>query len=234
MGFFGCVVVICLILFFEFLTLSHLDHVLLLLFLFLFFPLLDIIVDKKDPAYAPNWITVTSRPPKKTAKDYHLDPHDWQKHFHVGKVHHHGKPTSVELTEKKGSVMHTTQTSGDVQVCVKASAATSQTPMLFGIRVEKEDEVHAHEDLSKAVNLNPTDHHLTHMEVEMKHLVVSMKNILSEADFSKDREMAFHEKTMSMHAASMWWPIVQLSVLLLTGFTQVNHMVRFFQQRRIF
>lgn len=195
--------------------------------------LLDIIVDKKDPAYAASWITVTSRPPKKTAKDYNLDPHDWQKHFKAGKVGH-GKPTSVELTEKKGAVMHTTQTSGDVQVCVRASGASSQNPMRFGIRVEKEDEVHAHEDLSKAVNLTHTDHHLTHMEVEMKHLVVSMKNILSEADFSKDREMAFHEKTMSMHAASMWWPIVQLSVLLLTGFTQVNHMVRFFQQRRIF
>jgi emp24/gp25L/p24 family/GOLD len=195
--------------------------------------LLDIVVDKKDPAYAASWITVTSRPPKKTAKDYNLDPHDWQKHFKAGKVGH-GKPTSVELTEKKGAVMHTTQTSGDVQVCVRASGASSQNPMRFGIRVEKEDEVHAHEDLSKAVNLTHTDHHLTHMEVEMKHLVVSMKNILSEADFSKDREMAFHEKTMSMHAASMWWPIVQLSVLLLTGFTQVNHMVRFFQQRRIF
>jgi len=197
----------------------------------------DIVIDKNEKAYAPSWITINSLPAKMKPADYKINPKEWKKPFLSEKNSRNPlKPTSVELQKKKGSVEHTVQTSGEVQVCFRASGANSQNPMRFGLRVEKEDEVHAHYEglLNKAANASAADHHLTHMEVEMKHLIVSMKNILSEADFGKDREMAFHEKTLSMHAASLWWPIVQISVLLLTGFTQVNHMVRFFQRRRIF
>lgn len=195
--------------------------------------LIDIIFDKKNPAYAVSWITIASRQSKKSATDYKFNPQEWKKQFKAEKHAKSGKPTTLELSSTIGSVEHTTILSGEVQICFRPSGASSLHPMRFGLQVDKEDEVHAHEDLDKAFNLTATDHHLTHMEVEMKHLVVSMKNILNEADYGKDREMAFHEKTLSMHAASMWWPIVQLSVLMLTGFTQVNHMVRFFQRRRI-
>lgn len=195
--------------------------------------LIDIVFDKKNPAYAASWITIASRQSKKSATDYKFNPQEWKKQFKSEKHAQSGKPTTIELSSTIGSVEHTTILSGEVQVCFRPSGASSIHPMRFGLQVDKEDEVHAHEDLGNTFNLTATDHHLTHMEVEMKHLVVSMKNILHEADYGKDREMAFHEKTLSMHAASMWWPIVQLSVLMLTGFTQVNHMVRFFQRRRI-
>jgi len=69
--------------------------------------------------------------------------------------------------------------------------------------------------------------------MEMKLITNGMKTILSEADFSKEREAVFHQNTESMHAASIFWPIVQTCVLIMTGFTQARHIVTFFQQRRI-
>jgi hypothetical protein len=103
--------------------------------------------------------------------------------------------------------------------------------MRFSLRIEKENEARAHEE--ETADQTSVDKHLTHMEMEMKHLMNSMKDIIAEADFSKDRETHFHHQTLSMHAASMWWPIVQLCVLLLTGFTQANHVVRFLKSKRL-
>jgi len=67
----------------------------------------------------------------------------------------------------------------------------------------------------------------------MVRLKNEMSVILREADFAKEREMVFHGQSISMNAASMWWPIIQLSVLLLTGFTQAMHMIGFFKSRHI-
>jgi hypothetical protein len=106
--------------------------------------------------------------------------------------------------------------------------------MRFGMTVEKQDEAHEHMEMMLNKEMESVaDHHLTHMEVEMKHLKESMKSILAEADMAKDRETQFHRQTLSMHQAALWWPIVQLCVLVVTGFTQANHVVRFFQKRRI-
>lgn len=77
------------------------------------------------------------------------------------------------------------------------------------------------------------NHHWTHMEDEIRHLLGAMKNIQKSADYSKNRESAFHDKTVAMHSASMWWPIVHVCVLIVTGFTQATHIVRFFKSRRL-
>ena len=102
--------------------------------------------------------------------------------------------------------------------------------MRFAMYIEKESEIHVHDNDKGKTG---ADRHYTHMELELQHLMSSMKNIIAEADFSKEREMIFHHQTLSMHAASMWWPIVQLCVLLLTGFTQANHVVRFLKSKHL-
>jgi hypothetical protein len=154
---------------------------------------------------------------------------DWNAHFKSNFGGDKLKPISERITEKSGFVSYETQQNGLVEVCLRVTPY--RTPMRFAMRVEKETEVHVHD--KEEEEKTDTNHHLTHMEMEMKHLMSSMKNIISEADFSKQRETRFHQQTLSMHAASMWWPIVQLCVLLLTGFTQANHVVRFLKSKRL-
>jgi hypothetical protein len=64
-------------------------------------------------------------------------------------------------------------------------------------------------------------------------LTDDMGGILREADMAKTREVEFHNQSVSMHAASQWWPILQILVLLATGFTQVKAMVQFFKTKRL-
>lgn len=181
--------------------------------------------ETKEPSV---WITVTPKVPKpstvNSAKE--LNEH-FQNRMQGIK---HPAATQERITQTEGNVIYETQQNGPVEVCLRATSASPQNPMRFAMYIEKESEIHVHDQDKEKTS---ADRHFTHMELEMQHLMSSMKNIIAEADFSKEREMHFHHQTLSMHAASMWWPIVQLCVLLLTGFTQANHVVRFLKGKRL-
>lgn len=183
----------------------------------------------------PNvWVTINAKQLKSPSFN---NAKEWNAHFKSQLKVNAPTPTQERITQTKGSVAYETQQNGQVEVCLRASMASSQNPMRFALHIQKESEIHAHEEheeqLQQQRDATDADRHLTHMELEMKHLMISMKNIIAEADFSKERETHFHHQTLSMHAASMWWPIVQLCVLLLTGFTQANHVVRFLKSKRL-
>jgi hypothetical protein len=74
---------------------------------------------------------------------------------------------------------------------------------------------------------------LSHLEREMKRIEYLIHTMLSEADLSKDRDSIYHSRTDAMHQATIYWPIMHVGILLITGFAQANHIVRFFKKRRI-
>jgi hypothetical protein len=71
------------------------------------------------------------------------------------------------------------------------------------------------------------------MEEQFVRIESQMHAVLREADFAKERDSIYHTKTDAMHKATVFWPIVHVGILLLTGFTQANHIVQFFKKRRI-
>jgi emp24/gp25L/p24 family/GOLD len=77
------------------------------------------------------------------------------------------------------------------------------------------------------------DAHLSHMEVELQRMRTAMRAVLSEADFAKDRDSLYHQEARDLDQATIFWPIVQVCVLVMTGVAQVSHIVNFFKSRRI-
>jgi len=117
---------------------------------------------------------------------------------------------------------------GEVEICIRASTASSKAPLRFGLQVEQvaimDDDANWNDGVSR---------HWSQLEEELRLSMRTMKAIQAEADYSKDRDAHFHKQALDMYAASMYWPIVHVCVLLLTGFTQATHIVRFFKARRI-
>mmetsp|Transcript_28743 Transcript_28743/g.42460 ORF Transcript_28743/g.42460 Transcript_28743/m.42460 type:complete len:239 (-) Transcript_28743:44-760(-) len=173
------------------------------------------------------WISVNAKVTKPGSVN---NAQDWNDHFKRNFNVKSQNSVKELITNSKGSISYVTEENGEVEVCLKATKASSQNALRFALSVMKENEIHVHD-----VNVDETntDRHLSHMEMEIEHLLSSMKNIIAEADLSKQRETRFHQQTLSMHAASMWWPIVQLCVLFLTGFTQANHVVKFLKGKRL-
>jgi hypothetical protein len=99
---------------------------------------------------------------------------------------------------------------------------------VFSLRVQLLDEIPSF--LLKDADIND---HLSYMEREMDRIDRTMKTITRQADFAKDKDASMHQQFLQMHSTTMYWPIVQLCVLLVTGYTQASHIVHFFKTRRI-
>jgi len=122
--------------------------------------------------------------------------------------------------------MYKAELDGTVQVCIRAQGATAESPVRVSLFVATGyDSAHyKHEEM---------EHHLSKVQVSVMKLIDDMTGILREADMAKSREVEFHNQSVSMHAASQWWPILQICVLLATGFTQASAIVRFFKNKRL-
>eukprot|EP00600_Ochromonadales_sp_CCMP1393_P014352 CAMPEP_0175014970 /NCGR_PEP_ID=MMETSP0005-20121125/10895_1 /TAXON_ID=420556 /ORGANISM="Ochromonas sp., Strain CCMP1393" /LENGTH=159 /DNA_ID=CAMNT_0016271847 /DNA_START=217 /DNA_END=696 /DNA_ORIENTATION=+ len=56
---------------------------------------------------------------------------------------------------------------------------------------------------------------------------------LNEADYQKHKEVEYHETTEKMNNAALWWPVVQIGILIITGVYQVQHLKSFFKKNKL-
>ena len=153
-----------------------------------------------------------------------------------------------DLDSKKGSIEYITKQDGQVQICVQSMTASPKTPTPISLRViempagEESVDTPGPEKTATDAALEQLDsqsqqkakEHFSQMEKTLKNLISKTEMILRQADYAKELEVEFHDQSIAMNKASRWWPIVQLCVLLVTGFTQANHMVAFFRKHHIF
>ena len=178
-----------------------------------------------------------------------------------GRANHHGRNPDTQgqhgrkqkeqrhqvvkdLDAKKGNIQFTTIRDGKVSICVQSLTASAISPTPISLRVTESPA--GEESLSppkeeetpglKVDNQSQrkAKEHFSQMEKTLTSLISKTEMILRQADFAKELEVEFHEQSIAMNKASQWWPIVQLCVLLVTGFTQANHMVQFFRKHHIF
>jgi hypothetical protein len=74
---------------------------------------------------------------------------------------------------------------------------------------------------------------LTFIEDQLFHYEKKMHIMLRTADLVREHDAIYHKKADAMYQATIFWPIVHVGILLVTGFTQAQHIVNFFKQRRI-
>jgi len=75
--------------------------------------------------------------------------------------------------------------------------------------------------------------HLSEMERILSKMIREANLLLKNADSVKNDEAAFFKQSKEMNAASKWWPMLHVVVLLVMGFTQANHVVKFFKGKHI-
>jgi len=155
-----------------------------------------------------------------------------------------------ELAVTSGRIEFLTgKDSGTVEVCVQSILASVKKPARFHLRMETaasdeeydhDDDDYAYEEVKTAKLKDPN--HLEHkvvsskisrLERDIQTLQNRVKTCLNNADHNKEQEAIFHEQSLSMNRASKYWPIIQLTVLLVTGFTQANHIVRYLKNHHI-
>lgn len=165
----------------------------------------------------------------------------------------HGR-VREELTQTEGRIeFMTSKIAGNLEVCVQSILASTKKPARIHIQADMaasdreyddDDQVFDDDDDGTAKKKEKTNdpEHLEHKEISTKmsrlerdlHTLKSrVKACQNNADFNKEQEAAFHLQSISMNRAARYWPIIQLTVLLVTGFTQANHIVRYLKSHHI-
>lgn len=136
------------------------------------------------------------------------------------------------LKIKEGSLQFTTGgRDAPVEICFQSMAATPENPSRVALSVSQQikrklqvQKLDAPENQAK----------MSVIERDLKKLGYKVDMLLTNADYAKEQEVYFHESSLAMNRASQYWPIIHLVVLLVTGFTQANHIIRFFKSRHIY
>lgn len=178
----------------------------------------------------PTYITITEKPTLSALdviEEQEGNPH--KRHRPTPAVP--APPLSHQVQAPKGYVDYNVRNDAELNICIRASTAGSKNPMRFAILVDELEEVEVAEGDQPPTDT--VDRHLSFMEEQFVRIESQMHAVLREADFAKERDSIYHTKTDAMHKATVFWPIVHVGILLLTGFTQANHIVQFFKKRRI-
>lgn len=75
--------------------------------------------------------------------------------------------------------------------------------------------------------------HMSEMERVLNKMIRDANLLLKNADLIAKDESAFSRQSEEMNAASKWWPMLHMIVLLVMGFTQSNHVLKFFKGKHI-
>jgi len=156
------------------------------------------------------------------------------------------------MMESTGKIPYEFDFAGKVELCIllkggpRAMVPSSMVKLKIHeqIDVEKfqEMEGHLNQDLQKMEERKERElehhhevasRHMSHMEHSLHRLLQETDGFVTNADYMKEQEAIFHQRSVDMNQISKYWPILHLMVLLVTGFTQANHIVKFFKSRHI-
>ena len=147
-----------------------------------------------------------------------------------------------ELTQRQGTIEFLTgEEDGTVDICVQSIVANRNSPTRIAIKVtmasaakeSSQDETPSKDAAGNKISHDAAKQEMSRLERDLQTLSNRVRAILNNADFNKDQEVAFHDQSVAMHSAAMYWPIIQLIVIILTGFTQANHIVRYMKTHHI-
>ena len=149
-----------------------------------------------------------------------------------------------DISKREGSIEFTTpeDEDGTVEICVSSSTASKQRPIRFHINVVTSEwaQLEAANRVDKNVEVTKINEQgvevkqtMTRLERDMSTFTRRVKSILDRADVNKDQEVSFHDQSIAMNSAASYWPIIRLVFLFLTGFAQVNHIIRFMKTHHI-
>ena len=138
-----------------------------------------------------------------------------------------GKPLfSKTIADHKGEVSLTTKTSAAHHLCLKP-VHKQPTPIRLDLSIDLGLGDRYYDELA---NTNKMDE----LQLQVVKLNDELAQILNEADYMKEKEVKFHRKAERMNLAAIWWPILQLCILVVTGVFQVKNLKRFFATKNFY
>ena len=131
---------------------------------------------------------------------------------------------SQELDTTQGMFRFATVNDKAHSICLESPYLEEESGVEIEIEYGLSEDYYT--ELYRKSNVEPLEAHL--MKLNSK-----MSEVLSEADYMKDKEVMFHQQCERTNKASQIWPILQVSILVFTGYIQVRSLKNFFKSKKL-
>lgn len=151
----------------------------------------------------------------------------------------HGRNSDImkhDVKQTEGKIKYQGSSGGYVSVCVTIEESPGRKyvkPALIAFRISEAGEEAPAEESPDVKTQDAAKAHLNEMEKILSKMIGTTSLLKRNAEEIKSDEASFQRQSAEMNSASRWWPMIHIVVLLSTGFTQANHVVKFFKSRHI-
>lgn len=108
----------------------------------------------------------------------------------------------------------------------EVTAEVMRHPTRFRLAIRYGYDSEYYEKLGKKENFDTVN-------LDVRRLNDMLDMTLNEADYQKHKEVDYHAETESMNTAALWWPMLQIGILVLMGIFQVSHLKSFFKSNKL-
>lgn len=142
------------------------------------------------------------------------------------------------LDNKEGTIEFLTgENNGQLEICVQSYMATSERPSMISLNINMSTTIDK-ETKSSFQRILPNEEtvvlsHSGAISGDLTRLEEKVKQILSLADYSKEYDTVFHNKSVNLNKAVRYWPILRAVILLIGGYLQMSHVVKYMRRKHI-
>jgi hypothetical protein len=155
------------------------------------------------------------------------------KHRGTQKIQHQIEDTEGFLEFETGKI------DGHVEICVQSLSATRQSPSRVALNITARATADEHAFVDQPQNepplvIDPTalyQLHTSHITGEMTRLHNRIREIVSNAEYSRDVEVGFHQQSVSLNKAVRYWPAFRILILIVAGYLQVSYVLAYLKSR---
>jgi hypothetical protein len=122
-----------------------------------------------------------------------------------------------------------------VEICVQSYSSSPVAPARISLHVRRKSDrpggaadVAAEEDVKKLSLLSNI------ISADLIKFEQRTRELGGNADQARDQEKDFHGISVKLNSAVKYWPIFRMVILLVGGYSQVTHVVRYMKSRHIY
>mmetsp|Transcript_10163 Transcript_10163/g.13591 ORF Transcript_10163/g.13591 Transcript_10163/m.13591 type:complete len:188 (+) Transcript_10163:192-755(+) len=146
---------------------------------------------------------------------------------------------SFEIKDKKGTREYLTDSDAPVSICVRSLTASAAKASRFSLEIkafepvdeEEEKKRKEREKIEQKLEHSKISRSLNSVEGQIRRMLSAATMLEKNADLTKEEDVKFWQVMDSMHSSSLYWPLIQLVVLIVTGYIQAQHLLRYIKRR---
>jgi len=123
----------------------------------------------------------------------------------------------------------TSPVGGEYGVCFKTTSSSwwgTQLRWKMEITIHTGAEATDYADVAKK-------EHLDNLQLSVRRLFDRAQGVRSEMAYQKEREKVFRNTSESTNSRAAWWSVIQVAIVVITAFLQMQHLKSFFRKKKL-